>query len=357
MNIIFRVDASIFIGIGHVMRCLTLAEGFTKKGYRVEFICRTHDGNMINLIEYKGFVVHQIKLINKKNNSLKSSTNTYSNWLGCSQIEDAESCVEVLKNTKPDLLIVDHYAIGNIWHDFLKKYYKKLMVIDDLADRKLDCDFLLDQTYGRDLEDYQNLVPERCQILVGSKYSLLRDEFAKMRNLSLRSRLNRSPNNLLISMGGVDLNNVTGQILDKIKTCGLKKDTQITVVVGQTCPHIENIMHQAQGLPYKINVLTNVNNMAEIMTSSDFAIGGSGATTWERACLGLPSIQIVIAENQRFIAERIDKNDVAISIQIEQINELCKHISNLITNLRDFSVKSSRLTDGTGVKQVLNQVK
>ena len=328
MKFVFRTDASLQIGAGHVMRCLTLAEALTKQGAVVEFICRAHEGNLLERIEQQGFNTHELPKITKPvdfnqvaqakgvpqpqnmipsedEGTLEKEKFYGAQWLGSTQLQDAEQCKPILEAIKPDWLIVDHYAIDQTWQILLKDSYKKLMVIDDLANRKHQCEILLDQTYGRKPEDYTTLVPKDCKMLLGSQYALLRPEFSEWREYSLKRRANPEIKKLLITMGGVDPDNLTGQVLQALKACNLSKDIHIIVVMGATAPHIETIKIQAEGMPYKTEVKANVSNMAAIMADADVAIGAAGATTWERCCLGLPSIQIVLANNQIKIAEEL----------------------------------------------------
>lgn len=359
MKIVIRADASLQIGTGHVMRCLTLAEALKNQGAEIEFICRAHEGHLLERIAQQGFKTHA--LLNSKIiagsepkvevRKLQGREKIYGvKWLGSTQQEDAVQCKPILNATKPDWLIIDHYAIDQRWHSWLKGTYKKLMVIDDLADRKHQCELLLDQTYGRQAKEYTELVPEKCQMLLGSKYALLRPEFAQWRGYSLQRRAKPEFKKLLITMGGVDPDNVTGQILKALKRCSIPQEVEITAVLGATAPHLESVKRQAETMPYKTQVKANVSNMAEIMANSDVAIGAAGATTWERCCLGLPSLQIVLADNQKTIAQNLQAQNVV--KVLENPTQLCKELSSLAMSLLAFSKKSSSILTGTGAQLV-----
>ncbi len=177
MRVVFRVDASLQMGTGHVMRCLTLALVLKENGVDVRFICRKHKGNLIDKIRSNGFNVHELELLVEieVDNRL-----AHSQWLGATQQQDADDCINILKVEKTNWIIVDHYALDEQWQKRIKLYCKKLMVIDDLADRKHQCDVLLDQTFGRQQKDYLALTPEGCELLLGSQYALLRSEFSKL---------------------------------------------------------------------------------------------------------------------------------------------------------------------------------
>jgi UDP-2,4-diacetamido-2,4,6-trideoxy-beta-L-altropyranose hydrolase len=349
MKVIFRVDASLQIGSGHVMRCLTLAEVLRENGAKVKFICRKHSGNLIKKIKEKNFQVIELEVSNNTDVKLK-----HASWLGATQQQDADDCIDILKAEKLDWLIVDHYALDEQWQKRLKPCYEKLMVIDDLADRKHLCDILLDQTYGRNKRDYESLVHKSCKMLLGSQYALLRPEFAKWRPYSLKRRRKPEFKQLLINMGGVDVDNVTGRVLEELKTCNLPRDINITVVMGGSALHLESVRAKVDTLPYKTVVRDDVDNMAEIMANADIAIGAAGATTWERCCLGLPTIQIVIAKNQNIIARSLtEKNAIKL---LQDKKELSSMISGAISWMEDVSNVAQQISDGLGSTRVVSAI-
>ena len=346
LKVVFRVDASLQMGTGHVMRCLTLAQALKYNKLNVEFICRKHKGSLIDKIRSSGFVVHELKVFEEAEVDNKLA---HSHWLGATQQQDTDDCINILKAEKLDWLIVDHYALGEQWQKRLKPCYEKLMVIDDLADRQFDCDILLDQTFGRQQVDYSSLTPEDCKLLLGSQYALLRPEFAKWRAYSLERRSKPDFKQLLVNMGGVDVDNVTEKVLDELKICNLPNDIKITVVMGGSAPHLKSIKSKATRLPYKTEVKVGVDNMAEIMANSDISIGASGATTWERCCLGLPTIQIITAYNQELIANNLDRASI---VKLTAIGSLSTFLETRQHWMSDISVNASKVCDGTGTKIV-----
>ncbi len=355
MRIVFRTDASIKIGTGHVMRCITLAKALVEKDAEVQFICRDNVGNLIEKIRQQGFTVHT--LVTSSSDSEQTGLKEFpklfhSEWLEVTQQQDAKDCQSILEEIQPDWLVVDHYAIDQAWQKLLEPYYQKLMVIDDLGDRNHECDLLVDQNYGSNSEKYQNLVPETCKILAGPTYALLRPEFAQWREISLKRRANQKEiETLLVTMGGVDPDNYTGQVLQQLDKLQQTTIKEIIVVMGATAPHLETVEQQAQTLSIKTTVQTNVSNMAEIMANADLAIGAAGATTWERCCLGLPTIQMVIADNQRQIANALEKDHIVILLdEIQKLPGLVTEAKSKITLL----VKNaSEFVDGQGLKWVV----
>lgn len=351
MKIFIRVDASLEIGTGHVMRCLTLAAVFKDNGADVEFICRKHEGNLIDKICGIGFKVNELKLLDQ---AKVDSKLTHSHWLNATQRRDAEDCIHILRGKKIDWLIVDHYALDEDWQNHLRPYYEKLMVIDDLADRNHQCDILLDQTFGRQHQDYSALNYNDCQLLLGSQYALLRPEFSKWRVDSLERRSTSDFKHLLVTMGGVDIENFTGLILDELRTSSLPHDVNITVLMGRDSPHLCSVKSKASELPYNTSVKVAVENMAEIMTNADIAIGAAGATTWERCCLGLPTIQIIVARNQQFLAETLARQSIVKLIKkIKEIPYLLKSSSEW---MGDCSSLAASICDGMGSHRVFNKM-
>lgn len=360
MRIAFRADASLQIGTGHVMRCLTLADALAAQGADCLFICREHQGNLIEQIRNKGYRTHALPVlppVEASSLAIKAASDeqspAHSHWLGATQVEDAAACTAILAEVKPDWLIVDHYALDARWETVLKPHYRKLMVIDDLADRSHLCDLLLDQTFGRDAEDYRVWVPASSQLLCGSQYALLRPEFAALRDYSLQRRANPQLRQLLITMGGVDKDNATGQVLEALRGCPLPADCQITVVMGTTAPWLAEVSNQAQGMPWPTRVMVGVSDMAQLMADSDLAIGAAGATSWERCCLGLPTVMVVLAENQKTAAVLLEKAQAVLRLSsgANLAGELRKIIDRINCEkglLQTISVQAKRITDGTG---------
>jgi len=302
MNIIFRVDASINIGSGHVMRCLTLAKQLQKeKNAKVYFISRKLEGNLIDLIRSKEFEVKILPKVDNVFNNLEG----YQKWLTVSQQFDVEQTIQILTDLdiSIDLLIIDSYAIDIEWENKIRPYVKKIMVIDDLANRKHDCDILLDQNFYLNMEErYNGLVPINCKLFLGPRYVILREEFYEVKK-HLRHR-NGNIKNIFVFFGGIDITNETMKTLRAIILLK-QKDIVVNVVVGKNNPYKESIEKFCRKYD-NINYYCQVDNMAELMNEADLAIGAGGTTTWERCFLGLPSLVIAVAENQIEIAKNCD---------------------------------------------------
>jgi UDP-2,4-diacetamido-2,4,6-trideoxy-beta-L-altropyranose hydrolase len=308
LKIAIRVDASNEIGSGHVMRCLTLANALKESGISVDFICRELLGNLCNYIEKKKFNVHRLPKNDSKKLLLKTKkdSNRYLKWLGVSLEDDAKQTLGILQknNANFDCLIVDHYALHEAWEKQMRPYVGKIMVIDDLANRKHDCDLLLDQNLYEMYENrYDDLVPPNCQKLLGPKYVLLRREFLEKRQ-KLKER-NGIVNRILIFFGGNDKSKQTVKALEAISHIK-KANLSVDVVIGHANTAKENIKSLCDKMS-NVKLHCKIENMAELMENADLAIGAGGTTTWERIFLGLPSCVIAIAANQQKCAHALAK--------------------------------------------------
>lgn len=299
MKAIFRADASIQMGTGHIMRCLTLADELKENGAEILFICRELPGNLIELIEKKGFKVYRLafRQLDVTENTQTKATKSHAHLLGVSWQNDAEETKTILQQIGSPVpwLIVDHYALDIHWETQMRRFVNKILVIDDLADRAHDCDILLDQNLYVEMDSrYIGLLPDYCKQLLGPCYALLRPEFRELRK-RLRKR-DEHVRRILIFFGGSDPTNETLKALEAVQKLNCP-DITIDVIVGGSNPHREEIKafcEQISNAMYHCQV----ENMAEFMADADLAIGAGGVTMWERCYLGLPTIVSIIAPNQ-----------------------------------------------------------
>lgn len=359
MKIVFRADASIQIGTGHVMRCLTLADELTRQGHQCQFICREHKGHLGDLIASKGYEVHLLPCARGTEQQPAVITdNAHADWLGATWQQDADQALEVLPSQETDWLVVDHYALDARWERQVAKAVDRIMVIDDLADRHHECSLLLDQNLGRAESDYDQLVPKDCVRLIGPEYALLRPEFAQLRELSLQRRKQPELKRILISLGGVDQTNATGHVLGALAKTPLPVDTDLDIIMGASAPYLEEVRQQAEELPFKATVNVNVNDMAERMCLADLSIGAAGSTSWERCCLGLPSIIVILAGNQRLIGEALEREQCTLLIHKNGIDKhlvrLIEQLENSDLQLRTLSNNAAKICDAGGCNRLVS---
>ncbi len=362
MNVVFRVDASIQIGTGHVMRCLTLADELQRQGHRCRFISRDQQGHLGELITSKGFAFDLLSIPEGAHIDVRDEEGTeHADWLGVTWQVDAVQTLEVLESIEVDWLVVDHYALDARWEKLLAVVVKRILVIDDLADRNHECDLLLDQNLGRQEADYIQRVPAYCRKLIGSRYALLRPEFAKFREASLQRRVKPQLKRILISLGGVDATNITGKVLNALTDSTLPIETEVDIIMGAYAPYLEEVRSHATLLPFRTTVSVNVTDMAERMYLADLSIGAAGSTSWERCCLGLPAILVILADNQVSGARALNAWGAAILIgHSAKSLQSCLSASLILLSaseaLQRMSNAAAKVTVGDGVDRVVDSL-
>jgi UDP-2,4-diacetamido-2,4,6-trideoxy-beta-L-altropyranose hydrolase len=295
-RVAIRVDASTEMGMGHLMRCLSIANALAADGTKVFFLLRSHAASLAGLIEAEG---HEVRLLadpERHRDDAGTAGAGHSPWLPTTWQRDAEQTLEVIGQIGPtDWLIVDHYALDARWQRLQRQLVPRILAIDDLADRPHDCDILLDQNFVVDMEvRYRGLLPATCRQLLGPRYALLRPEFAEQR----KSLVGRSGevHRILLCYGGSDPSNETAKALRALKSLS-HHSLAVDVVIGRSNPHADAVSKLCLELP-RTELHRDVHNMAELLRRADLAIGAGGGMSWERCCLGLPTIAVDIAANQ-----------------------------------------------------------
>ncbi len=390
MKIIIRTDSSTDIGSGHVMRCLVLAdflrnetmhegERLTTKinlsaktdiitsqsydspkilpHYSIIFACRNLEGNLIETIKIRGYAVEILK-----------------EQIGTANIE----FLNLLKTQQPEIVIFDNYKIGEDIEIQSKLYSKYIVVIDDLANTRHDCDILLNQNPLQNNDAYRNLLPKKTMLLQGLNYALLGKKFLNVtqerikknqtdNNTSITKLFSaKNPiNNIIIFFGGGDHKNITSSVLELLTNHKnnkfLPKDCTFEVIVGAANPNkkfIEEICKQNASFNYHCQV----NNMHEFMAKANLFIGAGGTTSWERMFIGLPAIIISIAENQEKSCKYLAEEDVIQYLgRAEEFSELdflnkLKWVQKNPKWLLEASNKGKRMVDGYGAKRVASYI-
>lgn len=323
MNVLIRADASAVIGIGHVARCLTLAAELVARGARVSFACRQLPGHQMARIAEAGHTVLAVA-------------------------EDDES--GFLAGDEPfDWIIVDHYQLDAGWEAAARRWARRIMVIDDLADRPHDCDLLLDQNFTADSSLYLSRVPPACALLLGPHHALLRPAFRQSRAADAdRSR------RVLVSFGGFDQG---GMSLKTLQALAGIDGVAVQCIVGQASPDLLALRSLAarhsgwQLLPF-------VNDLPERMASAALFVGAGGGTTWERAAMGLPSLCVSVADNQVANARALAEAGVhrylgpAEAVTVEALRESISALLDDASLRQDLARRSRALVDGFGAQRV-----
>lgn len=338
LSVVFRADASIGIGWGHVMRCVTLAKAIVASGGSCIFLCRDVAGNLVEWIRAQGFEV----LV------LKSQT----------ELTDAAECRDKLVASRRfDWLVVDSYQLGRVWELSMQGVAQRLMVIDDFSNRSHEADLLLNQNLDVTRDDYDRLTPAECVTCTGPEYALLRPEFAAGRDalLSHGERQKR----LLVSMGGADAGDSTSWVLEALDRLPLPADWEIAVVMGGTAPALENVKKLCLTMSAKTDVFVDVTDMAYLMAASDLGIGAAGSTSWERCCMGLPSVLVALADNQKPIAEALERRGAAKVVALGDTLCLQAAVQLLVYDaiVRDtMSSRAAAICDGSGARRLLSRL-
>lgn len=353
MKVAFRVDASNLIGTGHVIRSVTLAERMRLHEIECLFICRNHPGNLISYIRKKNFEVYVLPM--EEIPSDKESNIFKRDWLGSDWEVDSEQTKKILEMANVDILIVDQYALDILWEESLNDYCNKLIVVDDLANRKHSCDMLIDQNLVHDMDKrYQDLVNDNCILLLGPKFALLQSNYEKFRKHFLPKKKIKK---ILIYFGGLDSKRLTERSLMAF-LCLNYFHIELNIVISSNNPRktfINNLIKSHDN----INLSMDLPSLAELMSEVDFSIGAGGATTWERLCLGLPSLVITSAKNQEEIARELDKreliwwmgSDNSVSMQ-----DICNLLEKIIKDntIMERSKRCFEIVDGLGTERIIN---
>jgi UDP-2,4-diacetamido-2,4,6-trideoxy-beta-L-altropyranose hydrolase len=272
---VFRCDASPSLGAGHVIRCLTLAKALQAIGWRTVFAVRPGTFDVLPRLAER---IDAFTLVD-----------------GCAEHE-ADQIGSALTG-KADLVVVDHYRRGEPFETACRKWARRVLVVSDVADRTHDADFLLDDSFGRDARDYAGKVPAGCRVLAGCRYAVVRPEFTLAREGALRQRDGRTEvGRLLIAMGAADAGNFSATAIAAAAASGLA--IGLDVVLGTDAPHQTAVAAQLAAYPRETRLFIGTAEVAELMAAADLAIGACGTMSWERCCLGLPTIAVTMADNQ-----------------------------------------------------------
>ncbi len=352
--IVIRVDASNTMGSGHIMRCLTLANALSEQGCRSHFIVRHLPASLEDLIKQSGHECTRLPRADSTPDELP-----HSEWLGVSQADDAKATAQfiVQLDSKPDWLIVDHYALDIRWETLLRPLICRLMVIDDLADRHHDCDVLLDQNeYLDKASRYRELIPTHTPLALGARFALLRPEFKR---LHTQVATRQGPvRNILIFFGGMDTHNYTAKVLSILPEVliQLESSVEINVIIGSEHPDREYITRICDEQSYNLHIQTT--KMAELMAAADMAIGAGGSASWERCSVGLPSLAFAVAHNQIQLTEDACLSGVLESPAVDwnSASSIKVAISAMIMNplgRQRISQLGLAMVDGRGVDRIL----
>lgn len=348
-NVCFRVDGGNNVGLGHISRCLSLAQAFQRNGHKVFFISKLNEG--ITRIKNENFDVFPLQ----QDYSESHLTNI---------TEEINEISNILRKVQLDLLIVDSYYVSYEYFSALKKLAKKLIYIDDINLFSYPVDIIINGNITGKYLGYQKY-NQGQRFLVGPEFNLIRTEFC---NLPPR-KVNVRVNEIMITTGGADTYNLTTKLLNILLQKPEYRDVRINVLVGSgftNCNDLECLRQSYSNIfLYANSVLPNppkniiYSDVSSIMLRSDLAISAGGSTLYEFAACGTPVLAIIIADNQEGIVQKMDELGYLINLGwYDQLNEdyFLNTFKEAIENYekrKEISHKGQKLVDGKGTERIV----
>lgn len=274
---LIRADASARIGGGHATRCAALGAALVARGWQVSFAARIDTWTVVPELPPPGpgdIII----------------------------APDEELDASILGTI--DLLVVDHYRWDADREAGIRKQVGGLLAIDDTA-REHDADLLVDQNFGRSAIDYAGKVPPECRLLLGPRFALLSQKFARIVPLHDGPATARR---IFVGLGRTDPVGATIPVLEGIASGSA--DLKIDVMLGGQSPHIDAVREAVKRIGPRAQLYVDPPDPLAVMAGCDFAIGAVGGSAWERCCLGLPSLVVICADNQREAAAALAREGV-----------------------------------------------
>jgi UDP-2,4-diacetamido-2,4,6-trideoxy-beta-L-altropyranose hydrolase len=353
MKIVFRADASLTIGNGHVMRCASLAHALRAQGAQCVFVCANETGHLNAYLHAQGFDVQAFQP--SAQDTRVNAESLLPNWL-----TDAQATLTAIQHQHIDCLVVDHYGLDEQWENLMFPHAKQILVIDDLANRTHQCTWLLDSNPGRNAADYAALTSSNCHTLIGPQYALIRDEIRQFHTKANKRHDSSLPLKILVTLGGVDKDNLTTQVLNSLNQFDSDVPLDIQVVMGPFAPWVDDVKKASQSMRWPTRVTQNPANFVELMCTHDIALGAAGTSALERCCVGLPSINFVLAPNQQLSATALHNQDAAGLVELDQEWQDTLHLQlrNLLNQDNHHAMQQAclRITDGAGAQRVAQEI-
>ena len=352
VRIAIRVDASAYIGTGHLHRSLALAHALLALGSEVRFVTRSLGIDSLGMIAGAGFD-HTVLLGRPGSAFTPDPQVPHSYWAQVSCEQDVAETIEALSSFAPDWVVLDSYAFDAKWHEDVRAGLEcRIAQIDDLADRKLACDLLIDHTYAGDHRaKYAAVLPLAATLLGGPKYGLLGPVFAQAQ----RYKFHESVRSIGVFMGGVDAGGHSMVVLDALDAIGFEGAVEIVSTSANL--HLGDLRER---LARRANATLSLNlpDLAAFFARHDLQVGAGGGASWERCCIGVPTLLLVIAENQLSVAPQLAADGV-VALAPQPTSEAIAHeLANLIVSpdkRRLLASRSRALVDGKGATRVARE--
>jgi UDP-2,4-diacetamido-2,4,6-trideoxy-beta-L-altropyranose hydrolase len=349
MNVAMRCDAGGVIGVGHLMRCLTLAAALREGGARVRVVTRRLPAYLRDLITDQGV---ELRGVGGGGGPPPAGDLCHSGWLGTTQEHDADETIAALADVHWDWLVVDHYALDARWQRRLRLRADRILAVDDLADRVHDADILLDQNLVDGWEArYHGRVPAGCTTLLGPGYALLRREFTSRRRR--QAKRDGRVAHVLVMLGGSNQYGEVDAAMDAVASCGLAAE----VVIGADVRGRVAVEDRCRTAGFRCHVQPG--DVVDLMVAADLSIGATGGTSWERCCLALPAICVTSAANQVPIARGLERAGAirylgeAGGVTAAELHASIRQLMDRPHEVRAMADAAASLVDGCGADRVV----
>lgn len=350
MKVAIRVDASQAIGTGHVRRCLSLAHALREAGSELRFVTRDLGVDSASLIKSAGF---ETVVLATPDGHFEYSSVPHAAWAQVDAERDVADSISALVGWAPDWVLVDHYAFDAKWHTAIRAGLgSRIAVIDDLADRAIDADLLVDHNYMADSRaKYANRLSEGTVLLGGPRFALLGPAFAK----APRHELCDVVKSVGIFLGGVDIGNVTATVIAAIDRSGF--NGPIEIVSTNSNPHLENLRELVANRP-GTTLITDLPDLTEFFARHGIQVGAGGGATWERFCIGAPTLLLMVAENQHVVVSELSRDGLVVTprpldtLEVERIAEVFGEMLTDTHGRAEISKRTRALVDGLGARRV-----
>jgi UDP-2,4-diacetamido-2,4,6-trideoxy-beta-L-altropyranose hydrolase len=337
-GLLIRADGDARIGTGHVMRCLALAQGWQDAGGHVQLAMASSTPTLEERLKAEGIKVFHLA---KRPGSA----------------EDATQVVSLARQIDASWVVTDGYHFGAAYQQIIKASGQCLLFIDDYGHAgHYAADLVLNQNIYADRSLYTSCRPNTC-LLLGTRYALLRREFWKW--CSRRRKVPPVARRVLVTLGGADTDNVTLKVIQALQLTEIDR-LEAVVVIGGSNPHAEKLRSAIRNRDIRLE--HNVTDMPALMAWADLAVSAGGSTCWELAFMGLPSVILVLAENQQPVAVGLDAAGAAVSLgrpSAVTAVEIAETVTELAAahEKRTASARRGReLVDGVGVARVVQSM-
>ena len=334
-RVFIRSDATGFIGGGHIVRCIALAQELKARGWQVDFLTSAITLKLFPQLDSLGFGV-EITAVKNESDEIK-----------------------LYKGV--DLLIIDHYDITSQYEAMAAKEVKRLLVIDELGDKRHVCDMLIDQTLGRIEDDYVDLVPRETLLRIGPKFALLRPKFFALReDARFKRSLETEIQRVVINFGATDGKSLSPLAVRALVKSGLR--VPVDIIIGGSARSLNELENMVSSMPFPIKVHVDAPNVAELLLAADIGIGASGVGALERCSLGLPSISVVTAMNQSQQALALSDAGATLNagcwreITEESLRAMIYKITQDPSMRSEMSIKCMAICDGKGVNRIAQEI-